>query len=172
MKDYERGLTLETLQSIISYNPETGHFYWKSMRKGFVCLDGKRAGGIEANGYVVININNVAYKAHRLAWFYTHGVWPNNQIDHINRIRTDNRINNLREATQMENSRNAKAKSINTSGFKGVSWHKEWRRWMATICVAGKAKFLGYYPTAELASDAYRRAAAELFGEFALLENA
>jgi hypothetical protein len=89
-------------------------------------------------------------------------------IDHVDGCKTNNRITNLREATNQQNLRNmARLRSDNTSGFRGVHWAKKRQKWVAAICVDGRSKFLGHYPTRQAAHEAYSLAATELFGEFA-----
>ena len=94
------------------------------------------------------------------------GKWPENDIDHINVARGDNRFSNLREATRSENLRNRGAQKNNTSGFKGVSWQKSSRKWDARINIHGKVVHLGYFDDPEDAYQAYCQAAKELHGEF------
>ena len=107
------------------------------------------------------------YSAHRLAWLYMTGDWPPDEVDHKNRVRTDNRWDNLRLADTFTNKRNTSAYRNNKSGFKGVSWHVCSRKWRSRIRVDGKEKNLGLYDTPEQANAAYERAAREMFGEFA-----
>ena len=83
--------------------------------------------------------------AHRLAWLYVHGEWPAEEIDHLNRVRSDNRISNLRLATQAENKQNTSLRRDSTSGHKGVSWHKRDKKWVAEIKLHGKKHYLGYF---------------------------
>lgn len=154
-------LTHAHLISILDYSPQTGSFTWidcKSSRK----LNGALAGAIDAKGYRYINILGKNYREHRLAWFYMKGVWPLNQIDHINRIRDDNRFENLREATNQENMRNASCPSHNTSGYVGVNWHKGDRRWRAFIKVNGKSIHLGNF-TDKVDAIAARKEAEKLY---------
>jgi len=102
-----------------------------------------------------------------LAWLFVHGFDPPQQIDHINGIRDDNRIANLRLATVAENSQNVGKQSNNKSGFKGVHWHARGKKFRAQIMANGKSKSLGLFHTAAEAAAAYDIAAAELHGEFA-----
>ena len=135
----------------ILYNPTTGKFTRK--------VGKNRVGSKDKDGYIVIKINNKNYKAHRLAWFLFYGKWPVLQIDHINGVRDDNRIENLREVTSQENNFNRKPKPGSTSKHKGVSWCKRDKRWIAQICVDGKNTRLGSFKNEEHASAAYDAAA-------------
>lgn len=137
-------LTQDYLQSILEYNPDTGVFTWR-VRRGRNCPAGKVAGRIATGGYRQIGINGRLYLAHRIAWLITHGRWPADQIDHINRVRDDNRLINLREATRTENQRNQSLYKNNTSGLCGVGWYKPTGKWMAHISIDGKLKNLGYF---------------------------
>jgi hypothetical protein len=108
--------------------------------------------------------------AHRLAWLWVHGRWPGCEIDHINSDGLDNRIQNLREATHAQNQRNQSKRSDNTSGLKGVSWHKRGKKWKAQICHMGKWHALGLYDCSEEAHKAYVAAAHRFHGEFARID--
>jgi hypothetical protein len=160
-------LTQERLKELLSYDPETGVFTWVSKPSSKTMI-GSVAGTVRKNsGYVTIIIGRIHYFAHRLAWLYTHGAWPKNQIDHINCNPNDNRIANLRESNQSQNKANDRIRSNNTSGFKGVSWSAERRKWQSHIMVNYRSKHLGCYHTREEAHAAYVKAAQEHFGEFA-----
>jgi hypothetical protein len=98
---------------------------------------------------------------HRLAWFYTHGRWPSGDLDHINRVRHDNRIDNLREATRSENCQNQPIRKSNRSGVTGVYHHKVSNKWAATINVNKKQMHLGVYDTLEEAIQVRRNAELE-----------
>lgn len=162
----ESNLTADTLRQLLSYDATTGVFYWniqKGPRKA-----GERAGRISSSdGYVYICINYVSYCAHRLVWLYVKGEWPSMFVDHINNNRSDNRIDNLRQATHAQNMSNRPRNSNNKTGIKGVSYEERYRKYRAVIRVNYKQKFLGYYDTPEEAGDAYRVAATAKFGEFA-----
>jgi len=140
-------LTQSRLKEVLSYDPDSGKFTWKinrgSMKAGSV------AGYLDSsNGYICIRLDGKLYKAHRLAWFYTHGYDPENQIDHKNGIRDDNRITNLREVSPSCNLQNQRTRSTNTSGFPGVHWNKQAKKWQAYIYIQGKRYSLGYHDTA------------------------
>lgn len=151
-------VTLDRLKELLNYEPHTGHFTWRkaSARRTIV---GSLAGTISTKGYVKIQIDRKLYPAHRLAWLYVYGEWPDNFIDHINRDKSDNRIANLRVVSASVNMRNCGLRSTNTSGFKGVSYIAYRRKWVATIRLHGKNCVLGKFDTPEAASAAYVSAA-------------
>lgn len=117
----------------------------------------------------MISVDNHVYAAHRLAWLYMTGRWPDRHIDHKNLVRDDNRFENLREATPNENMHNRGVQKNNRSGFKGVRWmpNRGPRAWQANLKQGGKQRLIGYFATAEEASAAYTAAAQALRGEFA-----
>ena len=153
------------VQDLFSYNPETGEFTRKARRQG--ARVGQVCGSPDSHGYLQIKINGRNYFAHRLAWLVVYGEWPKHQIDHIDRNPTNNRIANLREATNSQNNHNRGQQVNNTSGYKGVCWNKRAKRWKAYIKLHGRRTHLGYFNTADAAHAAYCVAAQELHGEFA-----
>jgi hypothetical protein len=110
------------------------------------------------------------YYLHRLAWYYVYGQWPERDVDHINGDPSDNRITNLRLATQTQNNANARRRRDNTSGFKGVTWNRARRKWMAQIDYGGDHFYLGLFTKIEAARAVYAAKSLELFGEFARAE--
>jgi len=112
----------------------------------------------KSTGYLEIKINGTKYKAHRLAYLYYHGHWPENDIDHINGIKTDNREENLRDVSHYENMRNQVLRKNNNSGVTGVSWHKASGKWRVYINTEYKIKHLGYYDKLEDAIKARKEA--------------
>lgn len=162
-------ITANELRKILNYNLATGIFIWIS-KVNSNALPGYCAGCLNSQKYLVIRINKKLYLAHRLAWLYVYGAWPKDQIDHINLDKSDNRIDNLREATQWQNEGNVSIRRDNTSGIKGVSWYKRDRKWRANIQINGKQKNLGFFDNIESAAFAYADAALERFGEFARLK--
>jgi len=126
-----------------------------------------RSKSLDEWGYIRIRVKGKRYRAHRLAWFYVHGIWPTNQIDHINGNKEDNRIANLRDVPQTHNQWNSFRRRDNTSGYKGVRWHKASKKWSTSIRINGKNEWLGTYSTPEKAHEAYCKAAKESRGEFA-----
>lgn len=163
MRENEKLLTFEKANKRVKYDPETGNFIRIFSRK--VSDIGKQIGVSDHKGYVKISIDKVNYRAHRLAWFLMTGKWPENQIDHINGIKSDNRFCNLREATHSQNNANKSKTVKNVSGYKGIC--KVNSRWRALIKVDGKKIHLGYYDTPEEAHAAYVAKSKELFGEYA-----
>jgi len=109
-----------------------------------------------------MRISGRMYRAHRLAWLYVHGKWPENEIDHINGVRSDNRISNLRDATTAENRQNHAIRRDNTSTVPGVDWHKSVQKWRVRIRVPGKRITVGFFKNLEDAAAARARAKAEL----------
>jgi hypothetical protein len=157
-------LTQAEIKELLRYDPTRGVFTWL-VAAGKRVKAGSVAGTLLSDGYCRIQIKGKRYKAHRLAWLYVHGQWPSNQIDHRNRIRDDNRIGNLREATTMQNAMN---RSTNTSGVPGVSWYRGMCKWQAQIWVGQKPKHLGYFANIEDAAEARRMAELKYFGVNAL----
>lgn len=128
------------IKNIIYYNPENGVFTWLTGR-----MKGKNAGAINSKGYLQIAINHKIYQAHRLAWFYVYGIFPYGDIDHINRVKTDNRLSNIREVTRSKNLFNRALFKSNKSGEKGVCFLKKTNRWLASARLNGKEKYLGVF---------------------------
>jgi len=147
-------INVELLCEILNYDPNTGEFRWRISGNGRRLRD--IAGSLNSKGYIVIGINGQIYYAHRLAWLWTHGTWPADQIDHINGDRADNRLSNLREATRSLNAQNIRTASKDSaSGFLGISFRKDTGRWQARIQVKDRRLSLGYFSTPEEASAAY-----------------
>lgn len=143
-KSIVAGLTVEALKAELSYNPETGVFTRITKRGGRNVGD---IGGYinKSTHYVIIRVCGANYLAHRLAWLYVHGKWPDHAIDHKNRCKSDNRISNLRDIEQCENARNTAIRKTNTSGVTGVYWNKRVGRWMVLAFRHGKQISLGYF---------------------------
>lgn len=165
-----RTVSFREIGDLLRYEPETGHFIWLP-RVGAGQWNskhaGKAAGCRNDGGYTVISIAGCKHRAHRLAWLYVYGEYPVGQIDHINGDPSDNRICNLREATNAQNQWNTGPQINNSSGFKGVVLKKDIGLWWARIRVEGKRINLGFYATAADAHAAYERAARKYHGEFA-----
>lgn len=157
----QRMITQERLFEVLYYNKNSGVFVW-NISPNNSTYAGTEAGNIDAYGYLVTSIDNKRYKLHRLAWLYEYGEMPKNQIDHINGIKTDNRIENLRDVNGFVNQQNRRViQKNNNSGYTGVCFVKNRNKWMAQIKVENKFKYLGLYETAELANEAYIKAKRE-----------
>ncbi len=158
-------ITQEELKRLLCYDGNSGEFVWLVQRSRWTV--GQRAGKTSRFGYRRIGIGRRHYPAHRLAWLYVYGEWPAGDLDHINRDRADNRIGNLRLATPSENGGNRSLNRKSVSGVKGVVWNKDSKKWQAQIAKNGRLHYLGLHSTVAEAAEAYAKAAADLFGEFA-----
>lgn len=168
-------LDVVTLRELLIYNPETGELFWRRRDRGYFTSDnscnawnarffGKEAfTAMDKDGYRVGTVFGQAYKAHRIAFALHHGRWPTDQIDHKNQNKTDNGICNLRDVTRVENARNTGLSSRNTSGHKGVNWHKTRRKWRAYISIDGRLKHLGLFTRFEEAISSREQAEKELW---------
>lgn len=159
MATYLQDITVDELKAALEYNPTTGQFTRKS--------SGKPAGSKGSKGYVQILLNYKSYKAHRLAWLYAYGEWPDKQVDHINLDRADNRLSNLRLADNSENNAN-NTRVRSNSGAKGVTLQSN-GLYYVQIVAKQKNYYLGAYKTIEEAVAAYNAAAITHFGQFANL---
>jgi hypothetical protein len=148
-------LTAERLREVLNYDPETGIFTWKIKH-----LSNKQAGTVHEHGYRRIRVDSVLYLAHRLAWMYSFGSFPANEIDHVDGDKLNNRIDNLRDVPRSINAENLRAaKRHSISGVLGVI--KLGSRYKARIAVSGKTICLGRYDTEEEAYQAYLKAKRE-----------
>ena len=153
----------ETLRAMLDYDLETGVFRWRvtlSNRAPAGTIAGARNGG----GYMQIRVWGCIRAAHRLAWLYVHGVWPPEDVDHINRVRHDNRLANLRLASRSENLMNAKKRKGTGTTLKGVTFRGG--RYIARIRVRREEKHLGCFATEQEAHGAYCAAAIKEFGAY------
>lgn len=154
-----QSLTQDRLKELLHYDPGTGVFVWRVNRTWSVRA-GDVAGKKHHSGYWNLFVDGKWLMAHRAAWLYSYGTWPTADIDHINRIRDDNRLCNLREANRAENCQNQPVRRNNRSGVTGVLWHKAANKWVAQISINRKLKHLGVFDTKDEAIAA--RKAAEL----------
>ena len=140
-------ITVDELKEALWLNQEEGRFYWNKKSKGVSI--GSQAGSFDAYGYGQIRINRCIYKEHRLVWLYLTGKFPDDQIDHKNHLRRDNRFENLRSVNDIENNKNRSMQKNNTSGFVGVSFNKLTKKWESYITVGKKRKQIGYFSKLE-----------------------
>ena len=133
-------------------------FTWRERPEGFAGWNtrfaGTTAGSLKTEGYVYVKLRNKCYLAHRLAWLHIHGQWPTEDIDHINSVRSDNRLSNLREAPGAINHQNKKH-GWGSSRYLGVFWNSSRQKWRAQLRLDRKAYFLGYFDTEAEAHAAY-----------------
>lgn len=159
-------ITKELLLEKFDYDKATGLLFRKKTEHG------RKAGDVagyvkKSDGYRYVKINNKAIGAHRLIWFIEKGYWSTMDIDHINTNRSDNRIENLREATRSQNLHNCSVGKLNTHGCKGIRYQvKGKRKWCARIMHNYKSFYLGVFYTKEEAIAAYKKKSIELLGEF------
>lgn len=159
----------ELLRQLLRYEPESGKLFWlprprtmfpdhRSWSTWNSRFANKEAFTSFSDGYFIGSVDYVKMKAHRVIWAIHTGEWPNGDIDHINRVRSDNRISNLRCVTRSENLHNCSLRRDNTSGKAGVRWCKTYKFWEARINHNGKFYFLGYHDSfaaAAAARDAF-----------------
>ena len=160
-------LTQKRLKELLHYNPEDGTFIWLKPPKRKPYLFRKPAGTFRPNSYIYIKVEGRLYGAHRLAFLWMTGKWPQKEVDHINRDPSDNRWENLREATPSQNKMNVDLQSNNRSHHKGVHWYKRDKKWYARITKNGEKKHLGCFESLDEAVAARHKAESELFGEYA-----
>lgn len=154
------------LLNLLHYDPDTGLFKWLVAGRNQHQKVGAVAGSLKPNGYIEMKIGGRMYKAHRLAWLYVHGEWPD-VIDHISRVRNDNRISNLRSCTKKQNMSNLNVYANSSSGFRGVSFHKDTSKWQVIVSVNGKRTHFGLYDDVELAGLVAQEVRVKYHGEFA-----
>lgn len=161
-------LTAERLRELLHYDTETGVWTWISAcgRWGRIPA-GAKAGFADTQGYWIINVDGRHYRAARLAVLYMTGEWPRGEVDHCDTDPSNDRWDNLRKATSQENKANRGLNKNNTSGFKGVSWDRHKKKWVAQTKHNYRRIFLGRFDTKEEAHAAYCSAAERYFGEYA-----
>jgi hypothetical protein len=154
---------LDCAKQVLHYSPDTGEFTWLKSQ-------GRQKAGTVAGTtrgiYKYIRVNNSVRLAHRAAFAWVYGYWPPQHVDHINGDKRDNRIVNLRAATNKQNSANSPRRKDNTSGFKGVRRARTAGKWWAQIYADGRLRYIGTYDTPEEAHGAYLKAAEIEFGQF------
>jgi len=178
----------DLLRKLLRYDPDTGRLFWlhrdldafnatpaRSAEHTQKLWNFRYAGAeaftaLNTAGYRQGNIFSKQFVAHRIIWAIAYGALGDEEIDHVDGDRTNNRLTNLRVASRSENQHNRKIARHNTSGFKGVSWMARDKLWRARIGVGGKRHRLGDFGTIEEAAAAYARASAEMHGAFSRIK--
>jgi len=166
-------ISQETLRELLRYDPETGIFTWRNRSTRWFNNEnsrkawnnrhqGKTTGCHNGQGYLVIGVFYHLYRAHRLACLYMTGRFPEEEMDHINGIRDDNRWGNLRPVTRKENCKNMSMRSDNTSGVVGVRWNRDLKKWRAEIRIDGKTRHIGVFTDKAAATLARKATEADL----------
>lgn len=154
----------EKLKQLLDYSPQTGELYWKVNRHR--AKAGTRAGYPANKGYRRVTICNNEYGEHRVIWYWMTGESPTLEIDHKDGDRANNKWDNLRLATGVQNSANSAFKRKNKTGYRGVGQMRCNSRYYAQLCVDGRQQILGYFDTAEEAYAKYCAEAERLRGEY------
>jgi len=149
-------LTKELVNELLFHS--NGELFWKK--------NGKKAGGINGKGYVYVRVKGIKYQAHRIIFFIERGYFPEN-IDHIDGNPSNNKIENLRPATRSQNMQNGAIPISNTSGFKGVCWHKRSNKWQVRLSLNNKNKHFGMFEDIEFADLVAQEARSLYHGEYA-----
>lgn len=157
-------LTVERAKELFEYDPITGTLLWW-VTKSSRAVVGSAAGSVNARGHVNVQVDRKMYAVHQVVYLLHHGVIPP-EIDHINQIKTDNRIENLRPCSSSQNKGNIGPLSNNTTGYRGVSINSSSGKYHAQIKINGKQTYLGRFDTPEEAALTYNNAAREYFGDF------
>lgn len=151
----------QTAREQFTYCRDTGRLFWRINYKR--AKAGCEAGSKYSRGYRVVSWKGKRYAVHRVIWLIEHGSWPSNEIDHINGVKDDNRLINLRECTRSQNVANTRPRLPRGKG----AWMQKNGRWAATITVNRRTKHLGYFDTAEEACSAHDAAADRHFARYA-----
>lgn len=159
-------LTFDRAHEVLKLDPETGILTWKGAFGGRTTA-GVRAGYVHAGGYRWIKIDGRPYREHLIVWFMLTGEWCPRKIDHNDRDRSNNKPSNLRRASESQQRMNSSIRSDNTSGYRGVYFHKLRGKYVAEIRKLGIKHYLGLFETPEEAAAVARAKRAELFGAFA-----
>lgn len=157
----------ERLRQVISYDEMEGTFVWRMSNSARAPI-GSPAGGVTSYGYLAIRVDKRLYLAHRLAWLYVYGDWPEFVIDHINGNKLDNRISNLRDVRRQTNNENRKAANRNSkSGCLGVHWSRQQGMWQARLMINRRSVHVGFFREVSSARDAYFEAKKRIHEGFA-----
>jgi len=134
----------DEVKKLFDYNPKTGIVKRKIYRCGRA-LKGSVVCGKSKKGYLIVGLNGKNYMLHRIIWLYYYGVWPKNQIDHINQRKDDNRIDNLRDVNTAVNCQNRGVAKNNKAGYSGVYFNKANKKWIASTTRFSKRIYFGCY---------------------------
>jgi len=161
-------IPIDELRELLGYNPETGALFWKKARSNVVKVGKEITKTSPSTGYVRVCVNKKHLAAHRVAWALATGAWPIGVIDHINGVKADNRLCNLRDVAHADNCLNrVSTQSNKTTGALGVFLDKRSGIWYAQICRHGKTKSLGSFKTQQEAAIAALEARKSILGEVA-----
>jgi len=174
MEGIRVNMEAKDLRQLLSYNPDTGELIWLDRDEGYFKKPtdakgwNKKYAGTKAfqtlhYGYLHGHIFKRHYFAHRVAWAIHYGYWPTGQIDHVNGLRSDNRIENLRDVSHSDNQKNVKLRRDNKCGTPGIDWKKHASAWRVRVNREGKRHLLGYFKNLDEAVAA-RKSAEELYG--------
>lgn len=163
-KEKENLLTLSRLKEVLEYHPKSGIFIWLKQVSNVTKVGHEAGSKCSSTGYIRIQIDGKRYQAHRLAWFYMFEEFPDSILDHIDNIKTNNKIENLRLTTETDNQHN-KPSYKNTSGFKGISCRKD-GKFIASFSHKNKKYYVGIYNSVEEAKPYYISKAKQVMGEF------
>lgn len=158
-------MAAELARSLFHYDADTGLLRWK-VRNGTRSA-GSIAGTLTKLGYIRVMYGQQSHMAHCIAWTIVHGEWPTTDLDHIDRVRDNNRLSNLRVAGKIKNAWNRRISKVNTSGATGVRLRKQRGKWQASVRMAGNTIYLGHFDSVNAAAEARRVAVQRLHGEFA-----
>lgn len=156
-------ISLDRLRELFTYDPDTG-VLTRRITRAANAKAGDVVGSVDGKGYLHVNIDDKFIRVHRICFFMHYG-WLPQLLDHVNRDKQDNRIVNLRPATEKQNHGNISMNRRNKSGFRGVSQNSSSGKWHAQLKINGKQTYLGRFDTPEEAYECYRRAAIAHFGE-------
>lgn len=161
-------LTRERVEELMTYDPESGLFRWKKVEgRGHRELEGKIAGCLAPNGYIMLGIDKKLYRAHRVVFLLENGEFPKEKVDHIDGVGHNNKRTNLRKATQQENCFNTKPHKDSKTGVKGVSWSDAKQRFIVKIQANRKELYVGCFDNIEEAGEAAKQARIKHHGEYA-----
>lgn len=160
--------SIEYLHECLIYDADTGVMSWRERpashfkhAQAMRCWNGRYAGPITSigfHGYIIVQLHNRPYMAHRIAWAFVNGAWPSGDIDHINGIRHDNRLENLREVTRAVNNLNKRRYDRSTTGIAGVNWDEKLGKWRAHITRDKQRHYLGLFTEINAAAAARKDA--------------